>query len=104
MPAPARVAESAPGAAPAGGCAARGRRSGSWSSRTTPTPSASWPGCSARSGHDVATAGGLAAALAAAEAQGPFDLVLSDIGLPDGTGLDLMRPAPPPRAASAASP
>jgi CheY-like chemotaxis protein len=41
-------------------------------------------------GHDVRTAPGVSTALAAAE-QEPFDLLISDIGLPDGTGLELMR-------------
>jgi PAS domain S-box-containing protein len=41
-------------------------------------------------GHHVVTAGSLASATAASRSQ-PFDLVLSDIGLPDGSGLDLMR-------------
>lgn len=41
-------------------------------------------------GHQVTVAGSVAAALAAAEASGGFDLVVSDIGLPDGSGLDLM--------------
>ena len=38
----------------------------------------------------VVAAGSLAAALEAAGIQ-TFDLVLSDLGLPDGSGLDLMR-------------
>jgi PAS domain S-box-containing protein len=43
-------------------------------------------------GHDVVTADGFASARAAvAEAQTPFDLLLSDIELPDGDGLCLMR-------------
>jgi two-component system CheB/CheR fusion protein len=45
-------------------------------------------------GHRVTVAGSVAAGLAAAdesEAAGGLDLVLSDIGLPDGSGLDLMR-------------
>jgi PAS domain S-box-containing protein len=42
-------------------------------------------------GHRVATADGVEAALLAEQAEGPFDLVISDIGLPDGSGLDLMR-------------
>jgi DNA-binding response OmpR family regulator len=42
-----------------------------------------------RAGHHVTTANTLADALRAA--LGPFDLVVSDIGLPDGSGLDLMR-------------
>jgi signal transduction histidine kinase/CheY-like chemotaxis protein len=52
-----------------------------------------------RSGFAVTTAGDLATALATAS-RGEFDLVVSDIGLPDGTGLDLMprlralRPVP----------
>ncbi len=39
-------------------------------------------------GHRVSTAGTLAAATEAASA-GDFDLIVSDIGLPDGSGLDL---------------
>jgi signal transduction histidine kinase len=42
------------------------------------------------SGHEVKTAGSVAAALELAASQ-PFDLVVSDIGLPDATGHDLMR-------------
>jgi CheY-like chemotaxis protein len=43
-------------------------------------------------GHDVVTADGVAAARAAVEsATARFDLLLSDIGLPDGDGLSLMR-------------
>jgi signal transduction histidine kinase len=43
-------------------------------------------------GHEVTVAESLGSALSAAEAQGGrFDLVISDLGLPDGTGLDLMR-------------
>jgi CheY-like chemotaxis protein len=44
-------------------------------------------------GHTVATASTVDAALAAAADTdaGAFDLVISDIGLPDGSGLDLMR-------------
>jgi len=41
-------------------------------------------------GHQVRSAGSVAAALAAL-GDAPFDLVISDIGLPDGSGLDLMR-------------
>jgi signal transduction histidine kinase len=41
-------------------------------------------------GHDVETAVSVASALAAF-AESPFDLLISDIGLPDGSGLDLMR-------------
>ncbi len=40
--------------------------------------------------HEVTAAAGMAEALAAAQT-GTFDVVLSDIGLPDGSGLDLMR-------------
>ena len=42
------------------------------------------------SGHQVTVAGTVAGGLAAAEA-GAFDLLLSDLGLPDGSGQDLMR-------------
>jgi two-component system, chemotaxis family, CheB/CheR fusion protein len=41
-------------------------------------------------GHKVQVAGDLAMALKLA-AEHPFDLLLSDLGLPDGSGLDLMR-------------
>lgn len=41
-------------------------------------------------GHKVETANTVASALRAARA-GNYDLLISDIGLPDGTGLDLMR-------------
>lgn len=41
-------------------------------------------------GYQVTTTGTVAEALAAAR-EGRFDLMLSDLGLPDGTGLDLMR-------------
>jgi two-component system CheB/CheR fusion protein len=41
-------------------------------------------------GHDVKTAGDVAAALELAE-QHEFDLLVSDLGLPDGSGHDLMR-------------
>jgi CheY-like chemotaxis protein len=43
-------------------------------------------------GYEVTVAASVAAALAAAEeAAGEIDLVVSDLGLPDGSGLDLMR-------------
>ncbi len=42
-------------------------------------------------GHEVTVAGSVAAGLDVAERQGGrFDLVLSDLGLPDGSGLELM--------------
>jgi len=41
-------------------------------------------------GHQVQTAGDVATALVMAQ-QGGFDLLLSDLGLPDGSGMDLMR-------------
>jgi CheY-like chemotaxis protein len=41
-------------------------------------------------GHAVTTAGTIASAYEVFEA-GEFDLIVSDIGLPDGTGLELMR-------------
>ncbi|HEX8295835.1 MAG TPA: PAS domain S-box protein [Chthoniobacteraceae bacterium] len=43
-----------------------------------------------RAGHQVVTAGNVADALAAADAH-RFDLVVSDLGLPDGTGIELME-------------
>jgi CheY-like chemotaxis protein len=42
------------------------------------------------SGYEVETAGSVADALRLAESK-PFDLLVSDIGLPDATGHDLMR-------------
>jgi len=46
----------------------------------------------ALSGHQITIAGSVGEALAAAAAAaGRFDLVLSDLGLPDGSGQDLMR-------------
>jgi len=44
----------------------------------------------ASDGHDVEHAADVAAALSLAARQ-PFDLLLSDLGLPDASGLDLMR-------------
>jgi signal transduction histidine kinase len=41
-------------------------------------------------GYQVTTAGNAAAALAAAGSE-PFDIIVSDLGLPDATGYDLMR-------------
>jgi CheY-like chemotaxis protein len=41
-------------------------------------------------GHQVETAGDVATALEMA-GQGSFALIISDLGLPDGSGLDLMR-------------
>ena len=41
-------------------------------------------------GHDVRTAEGVNTALAAAQSES-FDLLISDIGLPDGTGIELMQ-------------
>ena len=41
-------------------------------------------------GHAVATAESVATGLKIVETQ-PIDLVISDLGLPDGSGLDLMR-------------
>lgn len=42
-----------------------------------------------KNGHSIRLADGVASALRAAQAE-PFDLLISDIGLPDGSGLDLM--------------
>ncbi len=42
-----------------------------------------------RAGHQLTTAGTVADALAAADSAA-FDLVISDVGLPDGTGIELM--------------
>ncbi len=44
-----------------------------------------------RRGYRVATASTVAQALEVARSEGAFDLVISDVGLPDGSGLDLMR-------------
>ena len=43
-----------------------------------------------RSGHQVTTAGTIHEALLAFSAE-RFDAIISDLGLPDGSGLDLMR-------------
>jgi CheY-like chemotaxis protein len=43
-----------------------------------------------RLGHSVTTAGTIASALEAVRAD-HLDLIVSDIGLPDGSGLELMR-------------
>jgi CheY-like chemotaxis protein len=43
-----------------------------------------------RAGHQVTTASSIAAARTAA-ANGKFDVVVSDLGLPDGTGIELME-------------
>ncbi|WP_422928734.1 PAS domain S-box protein [Singulisphaera sp. PoT] len=42
-------------------------------------------------GYEVAPADCMAAAIEAERTVGPFDLVVSDIGLPDGSGLDVIR-------------
>lgn len=42
-------------------------------------------------GYVVSTADSVESAATAAESDGPFDLVVSDIGLPDGSGYDLIR-------------
>ena len=44
----------------------------------------------AADGHEIAMAGDVATALELAD-QGTFDLLISDLGLPDGSGHDLMR-------------
>ena len=59
--APARPPTAGPGRPTA--AAGPAARSGSCWSRTTPTRSGSWPGCSGRRGHQVATADGVASAL-----------------------------------------
>jgi PAS domain S-box-containing protein len=43
-----------------------------------------------RAGHHVVPAATVAAGLAAKSRDGRFDVLISDLGLPDGTGLDLM--------------
>jgi DNA-binding response OmpR family regulator len=43
-----------------------------------------------RAGHEVQTAGSVTEAVEVAHGY-PFDLLVSDVGLPDGSGMDLMR-------------
>jgi PAS domain S-box-containing protein len=43
------------------------------------------------SGHQVTIAGSVTEGLSTVRGGGVFDLVISDLGLPDGSGLDLMR-------------
>jgi CheY-like chemotaxis protein len=43
-----------------------------------------------RAGHEVTTAASVASALDATSS-GSYDLLISDVGLPDGSGVDLMR-------------
>jgi CheY-like chemotaxis protein len=47
-----------------------------------------------RGGHDVRVAHNVADAVALAAPPAHFDLLISDIGLPDGTGLDVIRQMP----------
>ena len=54
-------------------------------------------------GHSVRTAHSVADALKAADAE-PFDLLISDLGLPDGNGHDLMRQLCAGRAGAGESP
>src|SRR5689334_15688422 len=44
-------------------------------------------------GFQVALAGSVGEALSKLESDGPFRLLLSDLGLPDGSGLDLSQQA-----------
>ncbi|WP_197447046.1 response regulator [Tautonia plasticadhaerens] len=44
-----------------------------------------------RAGYRVVTAAGVDDATRVGSACGPFDLLISDLSLPDGSGLDLMR-------------
>jgi PAS domain S-box-containing protein len=46
-------------------------------------------------GHEVRVADGVRAALATAAEAGRLDLLISDLGLPDGSGLDVMRELAP---------
>lgn len=45
----------------------------------------------ARAGHVVTTAGSMTRAEQIASTSGPFDLLISDLSLPDGSGLELKR-------------
>ena len=75
----------------------RPRRSSSW--RTTPIPCALSMSLS-QLGYEVRPADSLRTALAAAE-NGGYDLILSDLELGDGTGLELLRSMGPGRSAPA---
>ncbi|HSI34397.1 MAG TPA: PAS domain S-box protein [Tepidisphaeraceae bacterium] len=53
-------------------------------------------------GHEVTAAQNVAEAVAALHgSEAAFDLLLSDLGLPDGSGLDVLREAPPGRVRKA---
>jgi DNA-binding response OmpR family regulator len=52
-----------------------------------------------RKGHEVLSAGSVSSALIVARAR-EFDLLISDIGLPDGDGFELLQQLPPTRAIS----
>lgn len=56
-----------------------------------------------RRGHEVVGAGGVDAAMRALDNDRPFDVVLTDLRMPDGSGLDVLRACrdcPQPRPAA----
>ena len=46
-----------------------------------------------RAGHEVTSAGGVRAALETIQKADPFDVVITDLSMPDGSGMDVLQGA-----------